>query len=894
MLTYAIVDLRIQKTQSGNDDGLSGRQPPAAQTRNPMGKNSQMSLDQNWQDRGSTQSKPKMYKENPAEGTVDAEIPSLGFFTRTFSTALTRAADEQVLGTPQVEPTVSRNRPSLGVKTSQLETGEHSGYVPSIGRGYETQNIISQATTGPFKAQRTHSRQPSTEQPVTQNDVARADPIRPFNPYTSTYIYTNKDDEPPQILQTSNFHHPVLADLLSSPLAPKAPMVVPEALPLLPKPQEVRQRTLSSSNGNLAQPDSMRSRDFVPEVFPSTENPPEVRQRTLSSSAANRVASDLTKAREVANDAPPSPKRPQEVRQRTLSSSNVILTPSELMKAPSERLQKETTQYIPSHVYPSELAKRPVVEPSRSDAPVFQDTRAPPTRPSAVQPDLPAQPIRQSSSQRYHTEYPQRIARRPSREVLATQETRTPLVRPSTTQQVSAPIQERESPLVLPTDTARQISAQRYTSEQSQRPYGDAAHEVQPIQQASSTAMQWSSGPPQRTVTEQPREAPTSYEPRTTTIKASNSQSTPSFAQTRQAYHTTVVSDPPIPASRVPSSSNPGQTLVQPNSAPQNAPTEQATAARHRIGSSATRAAPSENFQYKVYPQTSAESRFPNVPQVSASQAAAISMQQSTSRHHHSTSLPTALPPVLPSSSGNYVSREDPPRSSTPAPIQHKLSSYQVNSAPPHTSTTSLRLRKDPSEETILLTPSSLARSMALKPTTSRQPVTPSGTSHVPRTGAGAGPGLFNMFKKTASSTQTPGQQYQIWHPTAPVKTPDSSPKSMQPPPEPNAQPASRRHLPPPISIPVTIHDRRNPSSNVFTPFRYLTTKRNRAVSVASLEAQDGTAVRDLSSCFIVSILIFPVDQYSCRLSNGFYAQYGAHSAPSSARSTASDGGMEE
>ncbi len=265
-------------------------------------------------------------------------------------------------------------------------------------------------------------------------------------------------------------------------------------------------------------------------------------------------------------------------------------------------------------------------------------------------------------------------------------------------------------------------------------------------------------------------------------------------------------------------------------------------------------------------------------------------MQQSTSRHHHSASLPTPLPPVVPSSSGNYVSRDDVPRSSTPAPIQRKSSSYQVNSAPPHASTTSLRLRKDPSEETILLTPSSLARSIALKPTTSRQPITLS--SQAPR--ASAAPGFFNMLKKTASSTQAPAQQYQIWHPTVPVKTPDSSPKSMQSPPEPNAQPAPRKHLPPPISIPVPIHDHRIPSSNVFTPFRYLTTRRNRAVSVASLEAQDGTAVRNLSSACIIFILTFLVDQYSCGITNSIHAQYSAHSAPSSARSAVSYGGVEE
>ncbi len=479
----------------------------------------------------------------------------------------------------------------------------------------KTLNSIPQASA----AQRTHSRQPSTEKTAAQNDaVARADPIRPFDPYASTHIHKNKDDEPPQILQTSSFHHPVLADLLSSPLAPKTPMVAHDALPLLPKPQEVRQRTLSSSNGNLVQLDMTRSRDFVPEVFPSTKNPSAVRQRTLSSSAANQVALDLEKAREVAN----SPKKPQEARQRTLSSSNVNAIPSDLVKAPLERLEKEVSQYVPSHRYPSESDKRTTIAPIR-DEQVTQDTRVPPTRPPVVQPDFQAEPIRQSSSQRHHTEYPQKVARGPSRDILTQETTRNPSGRLTVAQQIPAPVQETESPLALPTDTIRQVSAQQYISERSQRPYGDTAREGQPIQQADSATMQWSSGrlqakdvpptyqvdttrqtsyqrypiePLQRTVTEQLREASASYEPRTTAVKAPNVQSSP-VAQTRQGNTATAVSDPPILASRVPSSSNPVQT--QPNSAPQEAPTEQVTASRHRLGSSATRTAPQKTFSTK-------------------------------------------------------------------------------------------------------------------------------------------------------------------------------------------------------------------------------------------------------------------------------------------------------
>ncbi|KAJ3763462.1 hypothetical protein EV360DRAFT_8084, partial [Lentinula raphanica] len=52
---------------------------------------------------------------------------------------------------------------------------------------------------------------------------------------------------------------------------------------------------------------------------------------------------------------------------------------------------------------------------------------------------------------------------------------------------------------------------------------------------------------------------------------------------------------------------------------------------------------------------------------------------------------------------------------------------------------------------------------------------------------------------------------------------------------------------PPPITVPISIptngiSERKSPNHKVFTPFRYLTTKRNRTMSAASVEAVDGTA----------------------------------------------------
>ncbi|KAJ7740675.1 hypothetical protein DFH07DRAFT_751419 [Mycena maculata] len=64
-----------------------------------------------------------------------------------------------------------------------------------------------------------------------------------------------------------------------------------------------------------------------------------------------------------------------------------------------------------------------------------------------------------------------------------------------------------------------------------------------------------------------------------------------------------------------------------------------------------------------------------------------------------------------------------------------------------------------------------------------------------------------------------------------PVKAPDHKPRS--------------KNIPPPITVPnpaTKISDRKSPNSHVFTPFRYLTTKRNRRMSTASMDAVDGTA----------------------------------------------------
>ncbi|KAJ6630725.1 hypothetical protein B0H10DRAFT_1774007 [Mycena sp. CBHHK59/15] len=103
------------------------------------------------------------------------------------------------------------------------------------------------------------------------------------------------------------------------------------------------------------------------------------------------------------------------------------------------------------------------------------------------------------------------------------------------------------------------------------------------------------------------------------------------------------------------------------------------------------------------------------------------------------------------------------------------------------------------------------------------------------------------MFRsKAAQQAQTPA--FDVWHPP-PTKTsyrpgPQSSSESIS-----NATPTSDRRskhkVPPPIVVPnpaLPITERKSPNSRVFTPFRYLTSKRHRTISTASMDAVDGTA----------------------------------------------------
>lgn len=133
---------------------------------------------------------------------------------------------------------------------------------------------------------------------------------------------------------------------------------------------------------------------------------------------------------------------------------------------------------------------------------------------------------------------------------------------------------------------------------------------------------------------------------------------------------------------------------------------------------------------------------------------------------------------------------------------------------------------RPPSEDSLLKTPSSLAASI-LKPTISRTsiPTSVSSTHNSHKTG------LFKIFRPR---TQTENQEVRF----------DSS--SEKPDGGKDKESSRTKGKPTPINVPTDrpgIPDRKSPTSKVFTPFRYLTSRRYRTVSAASAEAINGTAV---------------------------------------------------
>lgn len=227
------------------------------------------------------------------------------------------------------------------------------------------------------------------------------------------------------------------------------------------------------------------------------------------------------------------------------------------------------------------------------------------------------------------------------------------------------------------------------------------------------------------------------------------------------------------------------------------------------------------------------------------------------------------IPPrsiTVPSPSQPPPTRHDQPIPQSSIPVQtHAHDSTTIPSHPPQISET-----RPPSEVSILKTPSSLAPSM-LKPTVSRTSIPASTVSQESRKR-----GLFSMFK---SKPQPPSQAYEVWHPPSATQKIDrklnrskaESPKNSATEADPRIATPLKARDPVPAPIPIA-SGRKSPNSKVFTPFRYLTSRRNRTMSAASVEAQDGTAVRISYIHRGTHSHYEYLAKYCGRVSNGLYA----------------------
>jgi hypothetical protein len=265
-----------------------------------------------------------------------------------------------------------------------------------------------------------------------------------------------------------------------------------------------------------------------------------------------------------------------------------------------------------------------------------------------------------------------------------------------------------------------------------------------------------------------------------------------------------------------------------------------------------------------VYPQ----------PDIAGSQTTFSTFSSTTAlRHKQSASLPSNMPPSSLSQSQTTARVHQTPQ----------ISGRNI-------STTPYRSRElAASEETILMTPSSLAPSM-LKPTVSRTSITP---STIPQQESRKQGKMFDML--LPKKRQEPQPVYEVWHPPSSSRVADrvKAPTSvenltqMNPSTKVAASSSSRVKKPPPISVPSApkpIQRRKSPNSKVFTPFRYLTSKRNRTMSSLSLEAQDGTAVRVLVSVNPSDADSLLLAQHRRGFPDGIYAQSGTYTASAFAR----------
>jgi len=196
-------------------------------------------------------------------------------------------------------------------------------------------------------------------------------------------------------------------------------------------------------------------------------------------------------------------------------------------------------------------------------------------------------------------------------------------------------------------------------------------------------------------------------------------------------------------------------------------------------------------------------------------------------------------------------SRRPSPAAATTASLQLDISGETVP------------ISRAPSQDSVILkTPSSLARSMMpLKPTMSRASQQASGDE-----GRKKG-GLLSMFRSSSKAAPNPSSsQHQLWRPptreqdsastkdrregpaklkkAAPIIPDDDDDDDDDDSEERPSPPKWKRAPPPPLQIavfPSPERERKSPhGGGVFTPFRYLTSKRHRTVSGASVDVNDG------------------------------------------------------
>lgn len=181
--------------------------------------------------------------------------------------------------------------------------------------------------------------------------------------------------------------------------------------------------------------------------------------------------------------------------------------------------------------------------------------------------------------------------------------------------------------------------------------------------------------------------------------------------------------------------------------------------------------------------------------------------------------------------------------------VGHHQQSASLPSQPPYSRmrrTSQDRLRPQSSDESLLRTPSSLAQSLLKPVNPSRTSLPASMSSQDKKKGILAG-----MFKTKASAQHNDSGVYEIWHPPE-TKDSERSRKKTRTRFEEGDISSSGEEVTdrghgrvPPINVPIPIPGapRGKSPHKVFTPFKYLTSKRLRTVSAASVEAVDGTAV---------------------------------------------------